>query len=109
MIVVMADEGVPPELCSALVRRGCRVIGFPKEWKGLADGTLLAHAAANGAQVFLTRDRNIAFQNDLANLFVGLVVLPIMKTKPLIRMADEIAQACQRVSVAEAIFVEPPP
>jgi hypothetical protein len=108
MIVIMADEGVPPKLCSALVRRALRVIGLPKEWKGLADGKLLAHAAANGAQVFLTQDRNIVFQNKLAKFSVGLVVLPIMKTKPLIRMADEVAEACQRVSVGEAIFVKPP-
>ncbi len=105
---MFVDEGVPPKLSAALARRGLKVIGFPPSWRGLKDGELLTKSRADGVSAFVTRDRNIVYQANLKAAQLGLVVLPMIKGKALVAIADEIAAACRTVAIGTVTFVDAP-
>jgi len=44
-------------------------------WGGIKNGKLLTLAAQNGFHVFLTGDRNLTFQQNLAGLTIAVIVL----------------------------------
>ncbi|MCL4368913.1 MAG: hypothetical protein M1337_07080, partial [Actinobacteria bacterium] len=44
-------------------------------WAGLENGALLAAAADRGFHVFVTKDQNLEYQQNLVQLRVGVVVL----------------------------------
>ena len=44
-------------------------------WSGIKNGKLLALAVDNGFDVFLTGDRNLAFQQNLSEFSIAIVVL----------------------------------
>ena len=44
-------------------------------WTGLKNGDLLRAAAASAFEVFITVDRNVAFQQNVAELMLPVVVL----------------------------------
>jgi hypothetical protein len=58
-------------------------------WSGIKNGRLLALAAENGFDVFLTGDRNLSFQQNVPELQIAVVVLEangiqLHQTMPLI-------------------------
>jgi predicted nuclease of predicted toxin-antitoxin system len=58
-------------------------------WAGIQNGKLLALAVENKFDLFLTADRNLAFQNNLTNFAIAVVALEsegvqLHKTLPLI-------------------------
>lgn len=58
-------------------------------WSGIKNGKLLALAAADKFQIFVTADRNLAFQQNLSNVPLAIVVLEsegirLPQTLPLI-------------------------
>ncbi|MDQ6631466.1 MAG: hypothetical protein M3Y82_06875 [Verrucomicrobiota bacterium] len=44
-------------------------------WSGIKNGKLLALAVENGFDIFLTGDRNLAFQQNLIEISIAVVVL----------------------------------
>jgi hypothetical protein len=44
-------------------------------WSGVKNGRLLALAVENGFDVFLTGDRNLSFQQNIAELRLAVIVL----------------------------------
>jgi predicted nuclease of predicted toxin-antitoxin system len=44
-------------------------------WSGIQNGKLLALAVENGFDVFLTSDRNLAFQQNVTRFSIAVVVL----------------------------------
>jgi hypothetical protein len=57
-------------------------------WSGIKNGKLLALAAENGFEVFITGDRNLSFQQNPLELRVAVIVLEarsvqLTKTLPL--------------------------
>jgi predicted nuclease of predicted toxin-antitoxin system len=58
-------------------------------WSGIKNGKLLALAAADGFHVFVTADRNLAFQQNIPEIPLAIVVLEaegirLPQTLPLI-------------------------
>jgi hypothetical protein len=53
-------------------------------WSGKKDGALLTLMAADGFEVLLTVDQNIRYQQNLATLGVGVIVLVVASN----RLAD---------------------
>jgi hypothetical protein len=105
---VLFDEDVPRPL-----RRDLR--GFDIQtvaeagWSGVKNGELLRRA--DGAfEVFLTADRNLAFQQNLANVRLGVVVLALGSTKlqDLRAVADRIAAALNEVQPGQLLHVRAP-
>ena len=81
---VLLDEHLPVGLASAL--EGHEVLTVRQQgWMGLSNGALLAAASSAGFQVFLTNDRSIEHQQNLAKVELGIVVLdaPSNKLKDL--------------------------
>ena len=68
---ILFDECVPRPLRRALLPHECVTVQ-ELGWSGSSDGTLLNAA---GFDVFLTTDRNLAFQQNWANSKVGVLVL----------------------------------
>jgi hypothetical protein len=71
---ILLDEQLPRQLAPYLVGHDCRTV-HEESWAGLKNGELLARAEANGFSVFLTGDRNLQFQQNIAKRRLGVVVL----------------------------------
>jgi hypothetical protein len=77
---VLLDEHIPVGFASAL--EGHEVSTVRGEgWMGLRNGALLDAAATAGFDVFLTNDRSIEHQQNLAKLELGIVVLDAPSNK----------------------------
>ena len=50
-------------------------------WSGVKNGELLALAVKNGFDVFLTGDRNLAFQQNVSQISIAVVVLETSSTQ----------------------------
>jgi hypothetical protein len=72
-VKILFDECVPRRLRRLLPEH---VVETVQEagWKGVTNGTLLKKAAER-YEVFLTVDRNLAFQQNLANLHLCVIVI----------------------------------
>ena len=70
---ILLDESVPRRLSSLLV--GHSVTTVTKQgWSGVSNGQLLA-VAAKQFDVLITADRNMQYQQNLANLPMAIIVL----------------------------------
>jgi predicted nuclease of predicted toxin-antitoxin system len=70
---VLLDEDLPRRLCSLLV--GHEATTVPRcGWAGVKNGKLLALAATQ-FDVFLTMDRNLEYQQNLAKLPIAVLVV----------------------------------
>ena len=71
---VLFDNGVPRGLAAALRQHSVdetRAHG----WDALKNGDLLTAAEAAGFEVFVTTDRNLKYQQNLASRRIAIVVL----------------------------------
>ena len=71
---VLLDEQLPRQLAPLLARHEVRTVQ-QQAWAGLKNGQLLDAAEAAGFTVFVTGDRNLQFQQNLAERKLGVVVL----------------------------------
>ena len=71
---VLLDEQLPRQLAAYLPDHDVRTVQ-QQAWTGLKNGDLLSKAEAAGFTVFLTGDRNLEFQQNLARRQLGVVVL----------------------------------
>ena len=65
---------------------------YERGWSTLKNGELLANAAAQGFQVFVTTDANLKYQQNLAFRSIAIVVLGTTSW-PRIRAAAEVVIA----------------
>ena len=70
---ILLDECVNPRLRLAFPGAQVRTVA-EMGWRSLKNGDLLREAAGN-FDVFVTLDRNLAFQNPAGNFPLGIVVL----------------------------------
>ena len=70
---LLLDESVPSRLRRSLTGHSVRTV-FEAGWSGVKNGKLLALAAAE-FDAFVTVDKNLPFQQNLATLPIALVVL----------------------------------
>ena len=93
---ILFDNGTPRGIAQALLGhtvQEARSLG----WDSLRNGELLDAAEAAGFEVFLTTDRNIRFQQNLADRKIAIVVLSKGRWK-LIR--SRLSQIVATVSAA---------
>ena len=108
MIRVLFDEDVPRPLRRELPGFAIQTV-VEAGWAGIKNGELLRRA--EGAfDVFLTADRNLQFQQNTANLRLGIVVLAARSTKlaDLLTHVAEIAEALASVQPGTVIQVPAP-
>ena len=70
---LLLDESVPSRLRRSLLRHDVRTVG-DMGWSGVKNGKLLALAAMD-FDAFITVDKNLSFQQNLATLPIAVVLL----------------------------------
>jgi hypothetical protein len=73
-VLVLVDHSVPAPLRYAL-KDHVVVEAIERGWEALGNGALLDAAEAAGFEVFITADKNIRFQQNLAVRKIAIVVL----------------------------------
>jgi hypothetical protein len=91
-MLILFDHGVPAPLVPYLVDHTV-VKAKDRGWDRLSNGDLLAEAERAGFEVFLTADKNIRYQQNLAGRRIAVVVLSTPQW-PLVRShVEKIAAA----------------
>ena len=93
----MLDECVPRPLALALRERGQDATAFPNAWKQLPDGALITRAVAAGYAALITGDKSMPFQQSVAGQPLAVLVLPTTHVKPVLALADRIANVLERI------------
>ena len=88
-MLVLFDHSVPAPLRHAL-KDHVVVEAVERGWEALGNGALLDAAEAAGFEVFITADKNIRFQQNLAVRKIAIVVLGNAQWPVLRRYADEL-------------------
>lgn len=102
---ILIDECLDWRLCRALFGHHCSSVRGAG-WAGLTNGRLL-EKAQHQFEVFLTGDRNLKFQQNLATFEIAVVVLEARSTRlsdtlqliPDVLTVLETIQPCQVVRV----------
>ena len=71
---VLFDQGTPAPLRRALVGHSVET-AYEQGWSSLQNGELIAAAEAAGFEVFVTTDKNLKYQQNLATRALSIVVL----------------------------------
>ena len=71
---VLFDQGTPVPLRQFLPHHSIRT-AFELGWSALKNGELLARAEAEGFEALVTTDRNLKYQQNLADRRIAIVVL----------------------------------
>ena len=103
---VLLDEQLPRQLARHLVGHEVRTVQ-QQAWAGLKNGVLLTAAEAAGFSVFLTGDRNLEHQQNLAGRKLGVVVLAATSNalEDLIPLMPETLTAITRVQPGQVLRV----
>ena len=97
-MLILFDHGVPAPLLPHLIGHAV-VRARGRGWERLSNGDLLAQAEQAGFEVFLTADKNIRYQQNLAGRKIAVIVLstpqwPIVRLH-VARIAAEVNAATQ--------------
>lgn len=104
---VLIDECLNWRLGAALT--GHDVVSAQKMgWSGIRNGKLLALAVENGFDVFLTGDRNLAFQQNLTSLRIAIIVLeaPGIQLQHTLPLMPKVLALLQGVKPGQVVKVK---
>ena len=94
---ILIDECLDWRLCKTLAGHQCLSV-VERGWSGFTNGQLL-HLAEREFDVFLTGDRNLAFQQNLTQFDLAVIVLEAPST----RLADTAPLMSQVRSVLATV------
>ena len=94
---LLLDENLPVALKSLLVGHDARTVR-DMGWLGLTNGVLLDAMERAGFEAMLTADKNLPFQQFLANRRISLIVLSSNQWRTIRGNADRILRALDGVS-----------
>lgn len=101
------DESLPRKLAGVL--SGFEVVTVNEAgWSGIENGELLRRASGH-FEVFLTGDKNLRHQQNLAKVPLGIVVIGGYGTKleDLLPLAPRLREGIEGVSAGELVIIEP--
>ena len=103
---ILLDEYVPRRLKHEFGDHEVRTVP-EMGWAGTKNGALL-QLAAESFDVFLTTDRNLTFQQNMAALRLGIIVLraPSNDIGVLRPLTPSVLEALLRIKVGEVVQVE---
>jgi hypothetical protein len=106
-MLILFDHSTPAPLSSHL--KGHTVIeAKDKGWEKLSNGDLLAEAESAGFDILLTADTSIAYQQNLKDRKIALVVLTGNRWKLVQRVIRKIVVAVDAAEPASYTLVEVP-
>lgn len=100
---ILFDQGTPAPLRDHLSGHSVET-AYEKGWSTLRNGELLAKAEA-GFDVLATTDRNLRYQQNLAERRIAILVLPTTSWPRLQRIAREIAAAVDSLKPGQYLEV----
>lgn len=88
---LLLDECVPQRLREHFADADPYTVAYMK-WDGIKNGKLLTLAVENGFDIFLTTDKNLAYQQNITQHKIAIVVLdvPIAKMKYLVPLVGKV-------------------
>jgi len=89
---VLFDQGTPAPLRDALVGHSVET-AFELGWSTLQNGALMAAAESRGFDVFLTTDKNLKYQHNLAGRRLAVVVLSTTSWPRIRSAATKVLEA----------------
>jgi hypothetical protein len=103
---ILLDESLPTQFTHELTGHAVSTVS-QKKWTGMKNGELLKRAKDEGFDVFVTADQNLQYQQNLARLGLGVIVVKAARNrmedlKPLI---PSILQAVSSVQPGQVIRV----
>lgn len=102
---VLFDQGTPAPLRQAL--QGHQVVtAYELGWATLKNGELLLAAEIEGFEVFVTTDRNLRYQQNLASRRIAILVLATTSWPRIQQVTDRVQSAVQ--ACVPGAFVELP-
>ncbi len=99
----LLDENVPRALKALLPGHDVRTVQ-EMNWAGIQNGELVLRADAE-FDVLLTADKNLRYQQNLANRRIAIVELPTNRWPMLKTRASEVLQAIDASQVASSRYV----
>lgn len=103
---ILFDQGTPAPLRHALVGHSVET-AFELGWATLQNGALIAAAETHGFDIFLTTDKNLKYQQNLAGRRLALIVLSTTSWPRIRAMTARILEAVEAASAgtyAEVAF-----
>ncbi|MGA2987631.1 MAG: hypothetical protein ABSG32_27900 [Terriglobia bacterium] len=74
-MLILFDNGTPRTLARYLIDRHAVTEARARGWEELDNGELLTEAEAAGFEVLVTTDKNLRYQQNLADRKIAIVVL----------------------------------
>jgi hypothetical protein len=74
-MLILFDNGTPRTLSRYLIDHHAVTEARARGWEGLDNGELLTEAEAAGFEVFVTTDKNLRYQQNLADRKIAIVAL----------------------------------
>jgi hypothetical protein len=74
-MLILFDNGTPRTLARFLINRHAVTEARARGWEELDNGELLVQAEAAGFEVLVTTDKNLRYQQNLADRKIAIVVL----------------------------------
>lgn len=105
---VLLDENLPRKLRRELAEFSVRTVQ-EEGWGSFRNGELLARAQ-HTFDVFLTADRRLQFQQNVARFDIGVVVIVTveLRLRRILAAREEIKRAIERVAPGEVVSVQVP-
>ena len=101
---IILDENIPHALKSALV--GHLVTSVQEQgWGGIQNGQLMALMEGK-FDVFITADKNLRYQQNLASRRIAIIEMPFNSRRRLLPLTDKILEAIARSGSRSYIVLE---
>jgi hypothetical protein len=102
---VLFDNGTPRGIAPALVGHSVEE-ARARGWDNLTNGALLAEAEKAGFDVFVTTDRNLRYQQNLAGRRLAIIVLGKARWKLIRLRLDAVLEAVTLAKPGDLIEIE---
>jgi hypothetical protein len=104
---VILDENIPRKLGTRL--SGHRVATVPEQgWGGVKNGRLMT-LIDGSYDVFVTADKNLRYQQNLAGRKISIIEVPFNDSEKLLPLTPEILLAIEQSLPGSYIEIAPPP
>jgi hypothetical protein len=94
---ILLDHCVPKPLRRELMGWEVRTC-FEQGWAALRNGELLAAAEAAGFEIFVTADKNLRYQQNLAGRKIAIIELPTNRLSLLAALGHSLQVAVKRTT-----------
>lgn len=103
---ILIDESLPRHVKHMLAHYKADTVQ-ELGWSGIQNGELIAKAEPEYA-VFLTADKNLRYQQNMAGRKLALIILPTNRLSIVKKLADEIERALQHIGAGQYVELEMP-